>query len=245
MLVRITNRCTMQCSHCLVDASPYGEHMTERVFHDTVGFVLRLGLPIMLISGGEPTENPNCVEFVRYARSYGIHLTLLSNGEFLHKNPSLRDEILKHVESVQISNDPRYYPRRVEPYNHPKVGFVSKIERVSPHGRAVKNGLKAVRRAPECFNIRSLVCHTGSFFDARVRLASMRRLCTPSVNVDGTLSAGETPSCAIIGRVTDSEFHLEEQLTQLRCNKCGLVKNLNPREREAIGEDTTVLLAEV
>ena len=36
MLVRITNRCQMGCSHCFTDSTPEGQHMTHHTFEQAL-----------------------------------------------------------------------------------------------------------------------------------------------------------------------------------------------------------------
>ena len=244
MLVRITQHCTMQCSHCMVDATPEGKHMLPGVFADTIEFIIHHGLSFILMSGGEPTDHPDVVAYIKYAASRGVYTMLLSNGEWLHEKSELRDKILPLVHAVQVTNDPRFYPRKVEPYAHPKVTFETELQQVTPQGRAVTNKIPAYKRAPECFNIRSLTRYYGSFMMARMALVAQGKMCTPSVNIDGSISAGESPFCHKIGNVTDPTEVLDENLRKMRCSRCGLVNNLDHKHKRAIGEASIILPGE-
>ena len=244
MLVRITNSCQMCCKHCMVDATPDGEHMTREVYEQTIKFILSQGFPIILMSGGEPTDHPDIVPFIRYASNMGIYVTLLSNGEFLHDKPEMRDAILDKVHAVQVTNDPAFYPRYVEPFHHHKVLWETQLRQVSPHGRARTNKLRTNRTAPECFNIRSLTRALGSFASARLSLIGRGKMCTPSVNVDGSISAGEAPGCTKIGYVTDDDSTIEHNIRLMRCSRCGLVDNLDREHQRAIGEAVLIVPGE-
>jgi len=237
MLIRITNHCTMGCTHCLVEATPAGEHMASETFEAVVRFVLAEGFPFLMVSGGEPTDHPSIVEFIKHAVSEGLYTLVLSNGEFLHGNEKRHEAILEAATGVQVTNDPRFYPRRVEPYEHPKVAWETHIRMVSPQGRAKDTGL-ADKTIPECFNLRSLVRSGMTFQAARLTLAGRGRFCTPSINVDGSISAGEAPSCKKIGYVTDDDATITHNLREMRCQRCGLTAKLDSRHKQAIGESS-------
>jgi len=211
--------------------------MTRPIFVATVEFIRRGGIPIILMSGGEPTEHPDLLGFVDYAKKEGLSVLLLSNGEWLHQwAPERRDELLGAVWRVQVTNDPAFYPRHVERYDHPKVYWETQLRQVTPHGRAATNRLRTGRRAPECFNLRSLTREMGTFHAARLVMIARGSMCTPSINVDGSVRAGECPECFRIGGVSDDETTLELNLRLMKCSKCGLVRNLVPEEKRAIGE---------
>jgi organic radical activating enzyme len=145
----------------MVDASPNGKHMNLETFEAVLEFVKQVGLPFIMISGGEPTEHPNLLEMLPPTKSFGLHTILLSNGEFLHKsNPN---SILELVDGVQVTNDPRYYSRSVPDFVHPKVTFERQIRILSPFGRAITNKLTTTQKYPGCFNIRSTTRLSGLF----------------------------------------------------------------------------------
>jgi len=237
MLIRVTNKCTMQCVHCMIDAHPAGEHMSWAVFKKAVNFVQNCGPPhVLLLGGGEPSEHPDLMKFIQHAKRSFFDVLLLSNGEFLWLKPELRDRILPVVYAVQVTNDVRFYSRKVEEYKHPKVCYIDKLGMLSPHGRAVSNKLETNRRSPECFNMRSMARFGASFEAARRTLVERGKFCTPSINVDGSISAGESSSCSKVGAVYDKPDAVMEKLGKLKCQKCGLVNSLTAPERAAIGE---------
>ena len=235
MLIRVTNSCRMSCSHCMVDAKPGGRHMDMSVFAATLDFTSRVGVPLLIISGGEPTDHPDIVDMLKIGRSTGMLVSVLSNGMFLGEDAVRRDAILDACDSVQVTNDPRFYPKRVDPFDHPKVVFEDRVRVLSPFGRA-KNSSSCTRQAPTCFNLRSIVRATGSLRVAIEVLAKRGRFCSPSVNVDGNVVCGEAPSCSSIGSVNDTLDEISKNIAELQCSRCGLVNNLDKRHRTAIGE---------
>jgi hypothetical protein len=222
----------------MIDAQPVGQHMTMAVFRKTLAFVERMCLPIpmLLLTGGEPTENPLLPEFISDALAHGFGVTVLSNGTFL-EDPELTRKLL-HPPSDKVrffvTNDPRYYPRRVPQPDLPGVAYADDIGDVlAPFGRA-KDNPSCTRKYPMCFNIRSATRSTGDIRQAVGMLQLRVKMCSPSINHDGSIVMGETTSCLPIGTVEDSPQTLTERLLQASCNRCGLASNLSAVQRNAI-----------
>ena len=245
MLIRITNSCHMGCSHCFINATPHGDDMTEETFVAALRLTRRLGDPTLMISGGEPTDHPEIVRFIELAQQYSGYVLLLSNGMWLH-DPAFddrRERILELVTGVQVTNDPRYYPRAVARFVHPKVMWETTLRQISPHGRARTNGLEANRTMPLCFNLRSATrAHArmgGPLNPISAAILMLRQrggFCTPSVNPDGNILAGEAAECCSFGRVTDHIEQLTRGVVDMKCNRCGLCDNLTAEQKAAIGE---------
>lgn len=218
------------------DAGPDGTHMSEDTFRKTIDFILRNNFVFLLMSGGEPTEHPQFMDFVRMAQQVGTEIIVLSNGMFLHNGH--RDEYLSLGVKFQIINDPVYYPIRVEPMEHPNIlVFDTKIMApVSPLGRAKKNGIVSGRMSPLCFNLRSVTRRLRDFRNAVQFLRLDNKMCTPSVTTEGDVVAGESRFCSKIGTVESSNLELTNRIAELKCSKCGLVNNLSPEYKAAIGE---------
>lgn len=234
MLVRITNRCRMGCSHCMVEAGPDGDHMSLETFKKVVDLIERHDLMLLMISGGEPLEHPQFFEMIKLARSLPVKM-ILSNGMFL-EDESLRDRVLALDLPVQITNDPRFYPRRVPIIQHPNVMYEDHIRTITALGRAVENDIPNTNRiAPMCFNLRSIVRQFRTFWPAVLQLRTMQKMCSPSINVDGSIVCGEAPSCFKIGTIESSDEELVQNLLSMDCNQCGMESQLEDRYRQAIG----------
>lgn len=261
MLIRITNRCSMGCRHCMVDAQPDGAHMSWDVFLACLDLMLRLETAhapsLLMLSGGEPTEHPELLRMLAYLDRLDPPVlsrrlvVLLSNGLFLG-NAKLRSDIFKHQVEVQVTNDDRFYPQQLSEEARRearKYGFIEERLRVlSRLGRAAHPGFVPPpdlpwRRAPMCFNLRSALSSLRSLPQALSMLAARGFFCSPSVNIDGTVVAGEAPSCCPIGNVNDTTINqLASQLRTMTCSRCGLLNNLSHNERVAIGEAVVELI---
>ena len=238
MLIRITNRCSMGCRHCLTDSSPdNNDHMSIETLTAALRFTRMFDFGIVMLSGGEPTEHPAFLDMLHQTMRFDVHTVLLTNGLWLHEDDKRRDTILNLVGSVQVTNDDRYYPQHVGAFDHPKVTFVRQIQQLACLGRAAKNRLPCDRISPYCFNLRSLTIHYNSFTTAILELRHREKFCTPSVNVNGDVVAGEAIGCAWIGNVKETDdLVIRNRIKILKCNRCGICRNLAPELAEAIGE---------
>ena len=122
MLLKITNKCGLGCNHCMEDSTPAGKHMTRETFLAALGLTERLegeawraGVPRrILVSGGEATEHPDVEWFLSTVIDGGYDVILITNGMWLD-DPALRSSILRPEWKrlmVQVTNDPRFYPRQ-------------------------------------------------------------------------------------------------------------------------------------
>jgi hypothetical protein len=238
------------------DSTVAGQHMTRETFTAALGLTARLeglawsrGIPkMLLLSGGEATEHPEVVWFLETARATGHKVILITNGMWLD-DPELRAKILRPDWPdlmVQVTNDPRFYPKAPKnvPTDDTRVVFVPQLTVLVTLGRLKRSRLPAsppVRKGPTSFNVRSL---TRSFGDVREALVMLRARaavgmsghCSPSISADGTIVAGETSNCFVVGNVHSTAEEVTRAIVGMSCNKCGLVDNLTQEQKLAIGE---------
>lgn len=253
MLIKTTNACGMGCSHCQEDSTIKGQHMTFEMFQMAIDCTLRLeslawqmGCPrLILLSGGEPTDNPEIVRLIEYVFAQGMIPLLISHGLWLN-DPVLKASILRPEWKnlfIQITNDVRYYPQAPPRVDDPRIGYVDSLTKLFPMGRLVrKKGPHALPMlgAPQSFNLRSL---TRAMKDVRKALVALRARaatgqsghCTPNISDVGDLLAGETRFCYKIGTVDSSVEEITQNLIDMQCNKCGLETNLTAPQKQAIG----------
>lgn len=255
MLIKVTNYCSMGCSHCMENSTVAGLHMTTETFHKALdltatleGLAWSAGAPKkVLLSGGECTEHPDIIEFIKDAFRRNYQVFLISNGMWLD-NTELRASILRPEWKnlmIQITNDPRFYPSK--PENIPddnRLVFIPSLTKLIGLGRLKRKNVPdgiPMRSAPTSFNIRSLTRH---FRDIKVAIAVQRLRansgfsghCSPSISSDGTLVAGESNLCFPIGNVNSTAMEITKAICDMQCNKCGLVDNLTQEQKIAIGE---------
>ena len=234
MLVRITNSCRMGCNHCMIDATPSGEHMSTDMFSRSLAFIKLHEFRIVMLSGGEPTDHPNFLIFAQMAKDSGLHPLILSNGMFL-EDERKRDEILSLGIPIQITNDERFYPKKIVKFEHPLLSYEDNLRVIVPLGRAKTNNLQSERMSPLCFNLRSAIRTLHDFRQAVLYLRLKGKMCTPSINVDGSIVAGESSFCHVIGTIDSIDSELVKNIISMECNKCGLETNLSSLHRAVIG----------
>lgn len=205
--------------------------MTSETFDQCLDFINRNNFVLAFLSGGEPTEHPQFLDFLNRAVKNCTAVMVASNGMNLPDHP----EYLEPEALWQVINDPRYYPQRITKVDHPRVFYADELPApLTPLGRS--KGITNGRMSPLCFNLRSVTRSFGDFQRAVLYLRSIGKMCTPSILVDGHIVAGESRFCHVIGHVTDDNHRLTENVALMTCSECGLVSNLNPMQREAVGE---------
>jgi len=244
MLIKLTTHCTMGCLHCMEDATPDGVHMRDQTFEQVLDFLGRVSSPFVMLSGGEPTDHPHILSYIKELQDRNIKILLMSNGLFMYDEALCRTLLNSDI-LIQIINDLRYYPRRVpKPPDH--VVFDTKINApLAPFGRALVNNIPVERLSPTCFNFRSLMRSGRDFRACLNYLWMMGRFCTPSITHEGYIVAGESRFCSSIGHVTSTDEELTEAACSLTCSNCGLVNNLNSDQKRAIGESEDLKEEEV
>jgi len=230
MLIRVTEQCHMGCSHCFVDARPDGNHMDGKTYKLALEMANRIDRVAML-SGGEPTEHPDILDFIAQAKKQLVVTSVLSNGMFLD-DAALSEKLLATGVSLQITNDQRFYPRTVLVVDHPRLLYTHRIRSIISLGRGRR--MVSNRTAPACFNLRSATRKYRDLSEAILTLRLRGYFCTPSIDVDGSVRAGETNQCYKIGSVGTAIETMVEKLCDMKCNKCGLEDIISPYHKTAL-----------
>lgn len=168
MVIDLTYKCSMGCSHCISDCNKNGEEMSLTTLNDVCDFIENRKIstiqPLLLgISGGEIFEHTQIIEcldiiFDRFGSKKNIGFMLPTNGRILSETPeyldyikSLRNKYGKQKILVQVTDDERFYPTKLtqkQRYSLEKIGAViesvpgSKENRnrcLYPQGRALLN----------------------------------------------------------------------------------------------------------
>lgn len=226
----------MECLHCYLNASPTGKHMKRSTFLKAIDFSAKYDHISLLLSGGEPSDHPLFLEFLEIAHDYKkrdkiILVSILSNGMFL-EDERYTKEILKFNFPIQITNDPRYYPKRIKKINDPNIAYEDHVRFISPSKKAAKNNIPINRQSPLCFNFRSTIFSLQDIIPAIATLRYKLKFCTPSININGDVVAGEFDYCYKIGTVESNKDELLNNIKNMSCGKCGLHKNLTGKYAE-------------
>lgn len=105
-----TNRCNLACKHCYQDSEKRAL-ADELTLDEKLALVDQMGrahMPMLAISGGEPTISPDLLPVIVRAKSHGMHLTIATNGTTM--TPKLAADLaaagLRYVEISLDSVDP-------------------------------------------------------------------------------------------------------------------------------------------
>ena len=83
----LNNACNANCGFCNFarDQLPkdHWKFVTLEQATDSLDILYREGIRYLVLTGGEPTLNPNCVEIVRYAADMGMTVMLVTNAGLL------------------------------------------------------------------------------------------------------------------------------------------------------------------
>jgi len=76
-----TNACNLRCKHCYQNASkPLPSELTLKEKLDIINQLDRAGVPLIALSGGEPTIHPDFLKIVEEGSRRGIYMAVATNG---------------------------------------------------------------------------------------------------------------------------------------------------------------------
>lgn len=236
MMIKITEKCTMNCRHCMNAAGPDGKHMTMKTFKDVLNFLhtYRLGESHLILTGGEPTEHPHFLSSV----------TITTNGELMQNQPELFLQSLKKAKiagmelNYQVSADVRYYPRRIQThkriFREPHIFLCDDcVQQIYPQGRAKENQLPWKAQCSKCFNVRSLSHQLPNEITLRNLewyLASAGKFCTPHISVNGEIKLGESDLCPVCASIYDDMDEIMDKIRKFQCGACDFINEQLPEK---------------
>lgn len=255
MLISITEKCRMNCPHCMDDAKPDStKFMSFETWEKAVEFNDRYDM-FTTITGGEPTEHPQFWDMLEYCirqKKVTSEITVVTNGMNLETDDTAKDKIQRLAELnpmatvfFQVTNVPGLYPIKI---NTHKSVFHSKYVVVCtsmndlamyPQGRAVgKDYDFSKTKVTKCFNIRSVTRGTRSFSESVLMLRRRMKFCTPQIGYDGSIKLGESTLCPVASHISKSEDEIVNDIINFRCKGCKQVLDQIPSVYKAIiGED--------
>jgi len=102
----LIRRCNLTCKHCYATAADKdfpGELDTQQVF-DVMDDLKTFGVPVLILSGGEPLMRPDIFEISHRAKDMGFYVGLSSNGTLIDAN-NIKDIVKTGYNYVGISID--------------------------------------------------------------------------------------------------------------------------------------------
>lgn len=250
MLIKITDKCSMGCSHCLNDCNSNGKHMSFETLEKVIRFNFdRAGNSPILISGGEPTEHPDFKNFIGYILTYKTFedvlkpkkfppITVTTNGLWLTKNmdfiktlekaPDVSDDIM-----FQVVIDDRYYPTHVDENilsSSELITVCHNVPSIYPQGRALQNNIPWNRKSSNCFNVRAIAkqLNNPTFNDIIVMQNLRGHLCTPHIDIDGNIKLGESKLCPVCSNICKLDKEIIDDIINFQCHQCDFINETLP-----------------
>lgn len=247
MLIQITNRCHMDCPHCMQDAKSDGRHMTDDTFGEVMRFAADARPLVVNITGGEPTEHPRWVEFTRQLltlKSVAV-ATILTNGAWIDDSAQ-RMAMARLIREqrgrlkVQVYSNPRYYQDHEWTLEHESqyrsLGCTPDFESpiyMQDLGRARLNCRQEVEEnfcSPSCINSHLMAVQCTSLQHFFLMCAQAGKFCRPLIDPDGAIHMSESWLCPAVAHVSDGPDAAFLKMQQSRpCKSCRLYKNFEHR----------------
>ena len=254
MLIKITDKCSMGCTHCLSDCKPDGEHMSFETFKKAITFNFdRAGDSPILISGGEPTEHPEFKKFLGYTLTYkklqeGANLkrfapiTVTTNGLWLVENMDFVKSLESFTNDIifQVVVDDRYYPIHVNEEvlsSSDLITVCHNVPAIYPQGRALQNNIPTQRKSSNCFNVRAIAkqINPNKLEDIIMNQFFRGHLCTPHIDIDGNIKLGESRLCPVCSNIDKSDNEIIDDIINFQCHQCDFInKTLPPMYRRFV-----------
>lgn len=224
MLIQITNKCHMECPHCMQDSTYNGEHMSHKTFMNSIKFGMNICNRIYNISGGEPTENPELLNMCKSLNEIfqslkgALVFVLSSNGMWIKDKE--KTKIVKEIQSlpsccgIQVYSNKEYYKEHEWLKAHirqfdifKKVTVVTTpIENMQDLGRArtcemAQKQIKESHYYMSCLNPILVAKQVNSPQQWGIRLQQSQQLCKPLVDYKGDVHLSESWLCPSVGNV--------------------------------------------
>jgi len=77
-----TRRCNLHCLHCYTESKDqqYPNELSNQEARELIDQLADFGVPVLLLSGGEPLYRPDVLELAAYAAGKGLRAVLSTNG---------------------------------------------------------------------------------------------------------------------------------------------------------------------
>ena len=232
MLIKITTQCSNECTHCMNDAKCDGKHMSLETFGQAIAFSSKYDCSNAdILTGGEPTEHPQFLEFVHLICSTGKMVTVTTNGHWIVEHPQETEALLTKYPNLyfQVTYDSRYYQKKLDitkrALRHKRIMLETSLRHIYPQGRAKTNNIPYQTKCPKCTNLQLIAKQLKMRDDYSLSslIKTLREhmfFCTPSIFYDGGLAFGESDLCPKKVSIFDSEPDIILAIWNHECDGC-------------------------
>ena len=78
--IQITNRCQLNCCHCVYDSNPKGVEPAPSQLKNIISQLPSIGIDEVHFTGGEPTLYKELVKLISFAKSFNLIVRMQTNG---------------------------------------------------------------------------------------------------------------------------------------------------------------------
>ncbi len=91
VVFNLTRHCNLKCRHCYLESSAkqYRNELSLLQIKKTIDSLVKMKIPIVLFSGGEPLLHKDIFTIIEYAKAGGLRVGLSTNGTLITKNIAL------------------------------------------------------------------------------------------------------------------------------------------------------------
>ena len=95
----VSRRCNLHCLHCYTESKDrhYPDELSHEEGKDLIDQLADFGVPVLLLSGGEPLYRPDTLELARYAADKGLRVVLSTNGTMI------REDVARDIKNAGVS----------------------------------------------------------------------------------------------------------------------------------------------
>jgi len=95
----ITRRCNLFCAHCRASAKDekYEDELTLEECYQLIDEIVKVGNPILILTGGEPLARPDVLEIASYGVGKGLRVVMGTNGTLVSR------ELATELKKVPVS----------------------------------------------------------------------------------------------------------------------------------------------
>jgi len=102
----ITRRCNLFCAHCRASSEDeqYEDELSLEECYQLIDEIIKVGKPILILTGGEPLSRPDVLQIARYGVDKGLKVVMGTNGTLITRG--LANELKKvPVSRLAVSLD--------------------------------------------------------------------------------------------------------------------------------------------
>jgi len=95
----ITRSCNLYCAHCRASATQgtYQDELSTEECFRLIDEILKVGRPVLILTGGEPLLRHDIVDIGKYATEHGLRVVIGSNGTLI------TERIAKELKQIPLS----------------------------------------------------------------------------------------------------------------------------------------------